>query len=235
MGKTTYQLVSRISAINSMSKDSSPCEYARYSLCLGVLRLPATFCCLLSEKRILICGKYMYSCNDVIWLEEIDDFCMKSWFLTCKRSHDMWYAWYSYFLKLQCNILKHLVYPKADWWLITPPITKFALIRKTWIDTVVISKRCTPDFFLHENQNWCFFFKNMWYWHFSGLYPSKVQHSPWRVTFPIGKDLLPSTIFQGRAVKLRGGIFDEKFLGINPKSIARFRNPWWFFGFSPIF
>ena len=29
---------------------------------------------------------------------------------------------------------------------------------------------------------------------------------PWKVTFPTGKDRLPTTIFQGRAVKLRGGV-----------------------------
>ena len=30
---------------------------------------------------------------------------------------------------------------------------------------------------------------------------------PWKVTFPIGKDRLPTIIFQGLAVKLRGGMF----------------------------
>ena len=36
------------------------------------------------------------------------------------------------------------------------------------------------------------------------LYLPEVKHSPWKVTFPIGKDRLPTTILQGRAVKLRG-------------------------------
>ena len=46
---------------------------------------------------------------------------------------------------------------------------------------------------------------------FNSTYPREnltVSHSPWKVTeteTPIGKDRLPTTIFQGRAVKLRGG------------------------------
>ena len=44
---------------------------------------------------------------------------------------------------------------------------------------------------------------------------------PWKVTFPIGKDRLPTTIFQGRAVKLQGCIItnslgDNHLLVIKP-------------------
>ena len=59
--------------------------------------------------------------------------------------------------------------------------------------------------------------------------PSRsLTASPWKGTFPIGKDRLPTIIFQGRAVKLPGGRwwFVSNIFYVHPRTLGKM-NPIW--------
>ena len=57
--------------------------------------------------------------------------------------------------------------------------------------------------------------------------PRSLTLRPWKVTVPIEKDRLPTTIFQGQAVKLRGGIINWLLKSVGFLSSTMFWGSFW--------